>query len=57
MTGMKALDEMINLTNTDVREHLIKGATHRNSAKSSQEVLFQRRIYQRKTQDDKMCLN
>lgn len=44
MTGMKALDEMINLTNTEVREHFIKGATHRNYAKSSKEVLFQWRI-------------
>jgi hypothetical protein len=41
MAGMKALDEMINLTNTEVREHFLKGATHRNWAKSSQEVLFQ----------------
>ena len=41
MAGMPAIDEMINLTNTEVREHFIKGATHRNWAKSSQEVLFQ----------------
>jgi hypothetical protein len=39
--GMEALDEMINLTNTAVREHFIKGATHRSWAKSSKEVLFQ----------------
>ena len=44
LAGMKELNEMINLTNTEVREHFIKGAIHRNWAKSSKEVLFQYRI-------------
>ena len=44
MTGMKALNKMINLTNTAVRKHFIKGWTHRNWAISSKEVLFQWRI-------------
>ena len=44
LAGMKELNEMINLTNTEVREHFIKGATHRSWAKSSKEVLFQYRI-------------
>ena len=44
MAGMKELDEMIDLTNTAVRERFLKGAINRNRAKSSQEVLFQWRI-------------
>ena len=41
LDGMETLDKMINLTDKDVREHFIKGAIHKNWAKSSKEVLFQ----------------
>ena len=36
----EAKETMINLTDEGVRENFIKGATHQNWAKSSQEVLF-----------------
>ena len=49
---MKALNEMINLTNTGVREHFIKGAIHRNWAKSSKEVLFQYRIPKKNSRNE-----
>ena len=39
--GTTQEEECINLNNQKVREHFITGATHRNFAKSSREVLFQ----------------
>ena len=47
MSGMQELRDLINLTNQEVREHFISGATQINRVKSSQEVLFQWRIPKR----------
>ena len=44
MTGMKELNDLINLTNQEVRTHFVSGATQINRVKSSEEVLFQWRI-------------
>ena len=44
MAGMQELKDLINLTDQDVREHFVSGATQINRVKSSQEVLFQWRI-------------
>ena len=44
MSGMQELSDLINLTNQEVRNHFVSGATQINRVKSSQEVLFQWRI-------------
>ena len=38
--GMKDLDNLIDLTNKDVRDYFVSGATQISRVKSSQEVLF-----------------
>ncbi|XP_053382190.1 uncharacterized protein LOC128549496 [Mercenaria mercenaria] len=44
LVGTETEKKCINLCNKEVREHFIKGATHRSWAISSKEVLFQYRI-------------
>ena len=44
MKDMAELENLINLTNEEVRKHFVKGSTQINRVKSSREVLFQWRI-------------
>ena len=41
LAGMEELNDLINLTNKEVREYFVSGATQISRVKSSQEVLFQ----------------
>ena len=52
MSGMQELSDLINLTNQEVREHFVSGATQISRVKSSQEVLFQWRIPKRNPREE-----